>query len=109
MSHANDMIVGQTQQYFDVTLEGPLSEHIVGIARAIRKAEGVVETTISRKHKSIRVTFELTAYPDDDIKQLRYRVRNRLRDYIGNTTGFMSNMGENGSYADLIEDTLVDA
>ncbi|MFZ1301721.1 MAG: hypothetical protein WAQ27_04095 [Candidatus Microsaccharimonas sp.] len=104
--HLNDVTVGPfVDGTVTVKMYGPLSEHILGLRRKVVRAEGVKDAMVVEGEAMLVLAVELIG-PRDTHEQIRIRVRNRCRDYYMDTTGYMSNTGgEQGSYADLIEQT----
>lgn len=106
-NHKNDIVVGRASTVFHVTVKGPFNEYVHGIARAVDgepAVAGVIVDSIPEGN-SLQVTIKPLA-EGDTLDQVRIRVRNLIRDWIANVTGYLSNFGEDGNYADLYEEVV---
>lgn len=102
-NHANDIVVLDTLDgKILVEFRGELSTHIVGLRRYVATASGVTSAEVANDRHTIIAEFELIS-ERDTIEQVRVRIRNRCRDYIGDATGYISNTDPKGSYVDLVE------
>ena len=103
-NHANDVTIGEyVGGEVTVKMYGELSTHIEGLRRYVTKAEGVRSANIF-DDETVVANCSMS-YPGDTPEQVRIRIRNRCRDYFHEVTGYLTNLGPNGSYVDLIEKT----
>lgn len=102
-THANDITVGAAiHGRVTVDFRGELSRYVAGLRRYVAQAEGITDAVVVEGQTTIIVDFK-SAYKHDTPEQARIRIRNRCRDYLGDVTGYMTNMSAEGSHADLIE------
>lgn len=102
--HTNDITIGEVKDdKVAVKFYGPLSQYVQGLRRYVAQAHGVTDAIVVDGEAIIIATCKLMN-ERDTMEQVRIRIRNRCRDYIGDVTGYISNIGPEGSYADLIEE-----